>query len=65
MTLPAGEYETVRNGWMGGSMFFASPGRSATLRSLEAAGFEVDRTERTDDPLGSDTEFVFATLSAG
>lgn len=65
MTLPAGEYETVRRGWMGGPMFFASPGRAATLRSLEAAGFGIDRTERTDDPLGSETEFVFATLSDG
>lgn len=65
MTLPGGSYETVRRNWMGGSMFFSSPGRSETLRSLSAAGFEIDRTERTDDPLGSETEFVFATLSDG
>ena len=35
--------------------------REETLRQLRAAGFAVDRTVTADDPLGSGTEFVFAT----
>ena len=61
MTLPGGRFETVRSGWMGGRMFFSAPGREETLRQLRAAGFAVDRTVTADDPLGSGTEFVFAT----
>ncbi|PSQ45446.1 SAM-dependent methyltransferase [Halobacteriales archaeon SW_7_68_16] len=61
MTLPGGRFETVRRGWMGGSMFFSSPGREVTLDSLRAAGFTDLRTTTADDPLGSSTEFVFAT----
>jgi SAM-dependent methyltransferase len=60
MTLPGGRYETVRRGWMGGEMFFSTPGRAATLEQVEDAGFRVDRTVTADDPLGSGTEFVFA-----
>ncbi len=60
MTLPGGRFETVRRGWMGGSMFFSSPGRDRTLNGLQAAGFEDIRTTTADDPLGSSTEFVFA-----
>ncbi|MFC6787276.1 class I SAM-dependent methyltransferase [Halobaculum halobium] len=60
MTLPGGRYETVRRGWMGGEMFFSTPGRETTLRQLRDAGFRVDRTVTADDPLGSGTEFVFA-----
>ena len=61
MTLPSGSFETVRSGWMGGRMLFSAPGRAATLAQLRAAGFAVDRTVVADDPLGSGTEFVFAT----
>jgi ubiquinone/menaquinone biosynthesis C-methylase UbiE len=62
MTLPSGDFETVRRGWMGGSMFFSAPGRAATLDQLEAAGFDAVWTETADDPLGSATEFAFARL---
>jgi SAM-dependent methyltransferase len=62
MTLPGGRFETVRRGWMGGSMFFSAPGRERTLDQLRAAGFEELRTTVANDPLGSNTEFVFARL---
>jgi ubiquinone/menaquinone biosynthesis C-methylase UbiE len=61
MTLPSGRYERTRRGWMGGSMFFSAPGRERTLTQLQEAGFTDLRTERATDPLGSSTEFVFAT----
>jgi len=61
MTLPSGRYERTRRGWMGGSMFFSAPGRERTLTQLREAGFRDLRTERATDPLGSSTEFVFAT----
>jgi len=64
MTLPGGRFETVREGWMGGRMFFSAPGRDATLSQLRAAGFEDLRTETVSDPLGSGAEFVFATLDS-
>jgi SAM-dependent methyltransferase len=60
MTLPSGRFETVRRGWMGGSMFFSTPGREATLDALREAGFEDFRIETVGDPLGSQSEFVFA-----
>lgn len=60
MTLPKGRFETVRRGWMGGRMFFSTPGRDTTLSQLRDAGFENLRTETVSDPLGSDAEFVFA-----
>jgi len=63
MTLPGGRFETVRRGWMGGEMFFSTPGREQTLDQLRKAGFADLRTETSDDPLGSDTEFVFARLT--
>jgi ubiquinone/menaquinone biosynthesis C-methylase UbiE len=63
MTLPGGRFETVRRGWMGGTMFFSAPGRERTLQQLREAGFENLRTELVDDPLGSSSEFVFATLA--
>jgi ubiquinone/menaquinone biosynthesis C-methylase UbiE len=62
MTLPSGRFETVRRGWMGGSMFFSAPGREATLDGLADAGFAAVWTETADDPLGSSTEFAFARL---
>jgi len=62
MTLSGGRFETVRRGWMGGSMFFSAPGRERTLEQLRAAGFENLETETADDPLGASTEFVFAEL---
>lgn len=62
MTLPGGSFETVRRGWMGGSMFFSAPGRQAALDQLSAAGFDSVWTETADDPLGSATEFAFARL---
>ncbi len=63
LTLPSGRFETVRRGWMGGTMFFSAPGRAATLEQLGDAGFEKLRTETASDPLGSTSEFVFATHS--
>lgn len=60
MTLPGGSFETVRQGWMGGSMLFSSPGRGRTLAQLREAGFGKLETVVADDPLGSNTEFVFA-----
>lgn len=62
MTLPGGRFETVRRGWMGGRMFFSSPGRAETLEQLRAAGFETMETTTATDPLGSSTEFVRARL---
>ena len=61
LTLPGGRFETVREGWMGGRMFFSAPGRERTLAQLGEAGFGDLRTETATDPLGSSTEFVFAT----
>jgi len=60
MTLPAGRFETVRRGWMGGEMFFSSPGRDQTLDHLRAAGFDAIETTTATDPLGSSTTFAFA-----
>ena len=60
MTLPGGRFETVRRGWMGGSMFFSTPARGRTLDAIEDAGFEDAETVTADDPLGNSTEFVFA-----
>jgi SAM-dependent methyltransferase len=60
MTLPGGRFETVRRGWMGGSMLFSAPGRERTLDQIRAAGFGSIRTETVTDPLGSTSEFVFA-----
>ena len=60
MTLPGGRFETTRQGWMGGQMFFSTPGRRQTLDALQAAGFEGTETTTATDPLGSSTEFVFA-----
>lgn len=65
MTLPTGRFETVRQGWMGGRMFFSAPGRDRTLTQLSAAGFENARTRTVADPLGSDSEFVFADSATG
>jgi len=61
MTLPGGRFETVRRGWMGGRMFFSAPGRDRTLAQLREAGFCDLTTTTATDPLGSSTEFVFAT----
>ena len=65
MTLPGGRFETVREGWMGGRMFFSAPGRTETLAQLRAAGFEDLRTTTAADPLGTSAEFVFAKRTAG
>ena len=62
MTLPGGKYETVRRGWMGGSMFFSSLGPEESLKALRDAGFGETRRVTVDDPLGSTAEFVFARL---
>ena len=61
MTLPGGRFETVRQGWMGGRMFFSTPGRERTLTQLRESGFADLRMEIATDPLGSQSEFVFAT----
>ncbi len=63
MTLSTGRFETVRRGWMGGSMLFSAPGKERTLTQLTEAGFVRLRTERATDPLGSSTTFVFAQLA--
>lgn len=63
MTLPGNRFETVRRGWMGGSMYFSAPGRDRTLEQLRAAGFESIETTTATDPLGSSTDFVFAELA--
>jgi ubiquinone/menaquinone biosynthesis C-methylase UbiE len=60
MTLPGGRFETVRRGWMGGSMFFSAPGRERTIDQLRDTGFGGIDTETVTDPLGSTSEFVFA-----
>jgi ubiquinone/menaquinone biosynthesis C-methylase UbiE len=65
MTLPAGRFETVRRGWMGGRMFFSAPGRTQTLDQLRSAGFGDLETMTATDPLGSSTEFVTATMDEG
>jgi SAM-dependent methyltransferase len=62
MTLPGGRFETVRRGWMGGSMFFSAPGREATLDELRGADVGDLRTETVTDPLGSQSEYVFGRL---
>jgi ubiquinone/menaquinone biosynthesis C-methylase UbiE len=62
MTLSGGRFETVREGWMGGRMFFSAPGRERTLSQLRDAGFGNVRTRTVSDPLGSTAEFVFADL---
>jgi SAM-dependent methyltransferase len=64
MTLPGGRFETVRRGWMGGRMFFSAPGRAETLAQLREEGFGQVETRLADDPLGSSSEFVFATFEA-
>ncbi|MFC7186714.1 class I SAM-dependent methyltransferase [Halorubrum yunnanense] len=63
MTLPSGRFETVRRGWMDGEMFFSAPGRERTLDQLRTAGFTDVETRTATDPLGSSTEFAFATLA--
>jgi len=63
MTVPGGRFETVRRGWMGGRMFFSTPGRERTLALLRDTGFENVETTTATDPLGSNTEFVFARLA--
>lgn len=62
MTLPGGRFETVRQGWMGGRMLFSAPGRERTIEQVREAGYTNIRTVTADDPLGSDTEFVFASV---
>jgi SAM-dependent methyltransferase len=63
MTLPGGRFETVRRGWMGGSMLFSAPGREQTLDQLRDAGFAGLETVTATDPLGSSTEFVRARVA--
>jgi SAM-dependent methyltransferase len=63
VTLPGGRFETVRRGWMGGSMLFSAPGRERTLDQLRDAGFGAIEVETVTDPLGSTSEFVFARLA--
>jgi SAM-dependent methyltransferase len=62
ITLPGGRFETVREGWMGGRMFFSSPGERTTLDHLAAVGFDDVERVTADDPLGTSTTFAFATL---
>jgi len=62
MTVGTGAYEQVRSGWMGGRMFFSTPGRERTLAQLREAGFELAWDRHVDDPLGSSAYFVCAAL---
>lgn len=64
LTLPGSRFETIREGWMGGSMLFSAPGREATLNQLRDAGFRNVQTRVATDPLGSSTEFAFAQLDS-
>lgn len=63
MTLPGGNFETVRRGWMGGKMLFSSPGRNQTMRILEDVGFTEHETKSSNDPLGGKSEFIIAQLA--
>ena len=60
-TVPGGRFETVRSGWMNGRMYFASPGTGEIRQSLTDAGFRDVQTVTADDPLGSSSQFLFAT----
>jgi len=64
MTLPTGRFEMTRQEWMGGEMFFSAPGREQMLAQLSEAGFENVQTRTVADPLGTDSEFVFADTTA-
>jgi SAM-dependent methyltransferase len=62
MTVGTSAYQTVRSGWMGGRMFFSTPGRDRTLAQLREAGFELAWDRYVDDPLGSSAYFVCVEL---
>ena len=62
MTVGTSAYQTVRSGWMGGRMFFSTPGRDRTLAQLRNAGFELAWDRYVDDPLGSSAYFVCVEL---
>ena len=64
MTVGTSAYQQVRSGWMGGQMFFSTPGRERTLAQLREAGFELAWDRHADDPLGSSAYFVCAKLPA-
>jgi ubiquinone/menaquinone biosynthesis C-methylase UbiE len=64
MTVGTSAYQQVRSGWMGGQMFFSTPGRERTLAQLREAGFELAWDRHVDDPLGSSAYFVCAALPA-
>jgi len=64
MTVGTSAYEQVRSGWMGGRMFFSTPGRERTLAQLREAGFELAWDRHVDDPLGSSAYFVCVELPA-
>lgn len=64
MTVGTSAYQQVRSGWMGGQMFFSTPGRERTLAQLREAGFELAWDRHVDDPLGSSAYFVCAKLPA-
>ena len=62
LTVGTSAYEQVRSGWMGGRMFFSTPGQDRTLAQLREAGLEVAWDRHVDDPLGSSAYFVCAEL---
>jgi SAM-dependent methyltransferase len=64
MTVGTSASEQVRSGWMGGRMFFSTPGRERTLAQLREVGFELAWDRHVDDPLGSSAYFVCAALPA-
>jgi len=64
LTVGTSAYEQVRSGWMGGRMFFSTPGRERTLAQLREAGFELAWDRHVDDPLGSSAYFVCVELPA-
>ena len=62
MTVGTSAYQQVRSGWMGGRMFFSTPGRERTLAQLREAGLELAWDRNVDDPLGSSAYFICAAL---
>jgi len=64
MTVGQGRTDATRRNWLdsGHSMYWSTPGRSATGEQLRDAGFTVDWERLVDDPLGSEALFVRATL---
>ncbi len=65
-TVGSSRYQTTRPNWLGSdeSMFFSTPGRTATRTQLETAGFSIVWERFVDDPLGSSALFTLAELQS-